>query len=516
MKKLCALLLSILLLLSAFGVLAQDYTLDRKLQLQLLNGSGLTATAVISASPNLRMSALDAATNTMMSALLPGAVLDLSYIRSTSISKGQEDLSLNLKRNGNVVANLRYTTDGILESLQSSLLGQQSLVTLRGDGRLAAMLGGKGDTSWPGMERVLYAMHFSDNAWRAKGEAALKPYLDKLNLWLQTYTKVTSQQAGAATLTVNSITVPAQAMKAQIKQMLSEAYQDTQLLGVLREQFSATETLAYLQPGMLPGFHQALDQLPLAGNISILRHFNSQGQLILDEWQLPMAGARGLKQLSYRYALDEKLAEGSTQLVAEYLPKGSSQSTGAVHSLSLKGGRPADAQAGDETYSYTGNYSLQPEKDQGFKVDSQSPVPAISYDFNLYVNAAKEAYNEQTKISTRDYEVTLLLKPQGIEGLSDQSIKLTTQLSSALGDGKATRFTGQLVWQDLSTQGTITADITGSSVAPWVIPSVNTQGAIRLDSLSAQQLASQRSQLQLALSAALAQLARSLLTTTAP
>ena len=318
------------------------------------------------------------------------------------MSKGQEELSLALKKDGSPAASLRYATDGVLESLESTLLGGQSLVALRGDGRMKALLTDEPRDSWPGLERVLMAMQFSDNAWRARGESAMKPYLDRLNLWLQSYTKVSTEQgAGGGMTTVNSITVPAAHMKAELKQLLSQAYQDEDLLKALREQFSASEALAYLQPGMLPGFHQAIDQLPLSGDVTILRHFDAKGQQTLDEWLLPMAGARGLDTVRYRYALDGGAGQGATQVVLSYLPTAGKGGTGAARTLTLQGGRPADAQPGDDTYSYTGTLSYQPEQAPDFTVDKDAPAPEESIAFNLYFNAAQEKYDDRAKTSTR-------------------------------------------------------------------------------------------------------------------
>lgn len=515
MKKLTALLLAALMLLSSFAALAQEYSLDRKLQLQLLNGSGLKATAALSVTPDLRMTALDAATNTALAALLPNATLELNYIRSTSVNKGQEDLQVILKKGGLQAAELRYGSDGVLEALSSSILGGQSLVSARGDGRLPSLFGGEPAGRWPGLQRAMLAMQFSDNAWRAKGEAALKPYLDKLSLWLQPYTKIESaQDAAGKPLTTNTITVPVAAVKAQMKQMLTDAYQDQELMGLLRAQLSTAEILAYLQPSMLPGIQAAIDQLPLTGELTVLRRYDQAGELVYDELKLPFAGAQGLESIHYLYELGAD-KQGSTSLVIAHTPQ-DAKAQGAVTELTFKGGRMADALEGDDTYSYTGSLLKQPEAAQGFTVAEGTARPGTRFDFNLYVSATQEKYDEVAKVGTQDYEITLLLKPQGIEGLADQSIKLSAQLNSAVGDGKATRFTGKLVWQDLSTQGSITADLTGSSVAPWVIPSVNTVGALRLDAMNDQQLAAQKAQVQQALAGALATLARSLLSPAAP
>jgi len=95
-------------------------------------------------------------------------------------------------------------------------------------------------------------------------------------------------------------------------------------------------------------------------------------------------------------------------------------------------------------------------------------------------------------------------------GVGDQSIKLNVSIDSGRATSSATRFNGQLVWQDLSTEGAVTADISGASAPPWVIPSVDTADAIRLDRMTEQQLTLQQTQLQAALAAALTRMVTSL------
>lgn len=514
MKKTLSLLLALLMLLSSSIALAQDYTLDRKLQLQLLNGSGLKAKAQLSVTPELQMTALDAATNNLLAALLPNAELELNYIRSTSANRGQEDLNLLLKRGGAQVASLHYGTDGILEILGSSLLGGQSLVSLRGDGRILGLFSGKALSTWPGLERAIFAVQNSDNVWRAKAETLLKPYLDRLSLWLQPYTKIsTEKDAGGKQITVNTVTIPASAFKTQMKQMLAELYRDTEMMNHLRQLLSASEVVAYLQPTMLPGIQAAIDQLKLTGDITVSRRYDQAGSLIKDELDLPMAGAQGLERVRYSFAADQAGVEkGLIELIQE--SSAGAMSTG--WSLSFEGGRPSDAQEGEETLSYTGTLTISPKVDEkSFTVEGEAK-PLKVFDYNFYRNTGKEAYDEASKISTQEHELTLLLKPRDIEGLGDQRISMTAKLSSALGDGKATHATGKLVWQDMSTQSAITADYSGSSAAPWVIPTVNTAGAVRLDAMTQEQLNAQKTRVQVALTTAIAGLAQALLVPKTP
>ena len=80
-RRLFSLILALVLLTPL--ALAVEYTpLDQKLMLQVRNGSGLTGTLTFDASKGAQMSALDPATNTMLSSLLPGSTMDVRFLRA--------------------------------------------------------------------------------------------------------------------------------------------------------------------------------------------------------------------------------------------------------------------------------------------------------------------------------------------------------------------------------------------------------------------------------------------------
>ncbi len=511
MKKLLALCLAALMLLGSASVLAQEYTLDRKLQLQLVNGSGLTASATFTVTPGLNMSALDAPTNLLITALLSGSKLDIRHIRGGETARGQEDLALALTKGGTQLADVRFTTDGRLEALTSSQLGTQPLASLKGDGLIFSLFGAEPGSAWPGMGRLLFAINNGDNAWRARAEAALKPYTDKMSYWLQGFTKITTgRDAAGKSTTENVLTIPAAQVKAQMKALLGDLYKDTALLALLREQLTPREAAAYLEPAAQAGLQAAIDQLPLTRDVTITRRYDSTGAVALDDIVLPMAGVRNLETVHYRYELAAD-GIGTTLVEAALKPTAQGSTQGTKYVLTLKGGPLADAEEGTQTLSYTGTLSVQPEAAGTFTVGTGDAPVESKYDLNLYYSAGKETLNETTRISTRPFEASLLVKPIEIAGLADQSIQLKGNLESALGDQAATRFAGQLIWQDMESESSITADVTGTSAPPWVIPTVASTNALRLDSMTVQQLQAQRVQIQAALAAAMTRITTSLL-----
>jgi hypothetical protein len=511
MKKLLALCLAALMLLGSASALAQEYTLDRKLQLQLVNGSGLTASATFTVTPGLKMSALDEMTNNLLTALLTGSKLDIRHIRGGEAARGQEDLALALTKGGTQVADVRFTTDGRLEALSSSQLGAQPLASLKGDGLIFSLFGAEKGSAWPGMGRLLFAINNADNAWRSRAETALKPYTDKMSYWLQGFTKITTgRDAAGKSTTENVIIIPAAQVKAQMKILLADLYKDTALLALLREQLTPREAAAYLEPAAQSGLQAAIDQLPLTKDVIINRRYDSTGAVVLDDIVLPMAGVRSLENIHYRYELAADGA-GTTLIEAALKPAVAGSKQGAQYVLTLKGGPLSDAEEGAHTLSYTGALAVQPEAAGGFTVGADAAPKEKRYDLNLYYSAGKETLNETTRISTRPFEASLLIKPIGIEGLADQSIQMKGTLESALGDQAATRFAGQLTWQDMASESAITADVTGTSAPPWVIPTVASTNAIRLDSMTAQQLQLQRTHIQAALATAMARITSSLI-----
>ena len=111
MKRLLALLLTAVLLLGTLPAFAAEYTLDEKLYKQVKDGSGLKITLKTQKTGGA-FSVLDAPTNAMLGALLPGAELAVRYLRGVGTMKGQEETELILSKNGQPLFDLRQLADG--------------------------------------------------------------------------------------------------------------------------------------------------------------------------------------------------------------------------------------------------------------------------------------------------------------------------------------------------------------------------------------------------------------------
>ena len=497
MKRITALLLCALLLLTGLSAAATDYTLDEKLYKQVKDGSGLRATLSTQKTGGA-FSVLDPATNAMLNALLPGAQLSLRYLSGVGILKGQEELELGLTRGGLPLADLHLLKDNQYEQLTSSLLGALRLVDQRDGGVLMALLSGK-DPTWPGIEGLLFKLNTAESTWQGQVAGKLDTYLVKLTVWLQGYTTTEAlRDAANRPQTRVRVSVPPLQLKAQIKQLLLDAYNDQELLALLAQELDARQEAAWLQPGMMNSFFQALDQLQLSGNLESTRLLDETGQVIENSQTLPLGGAKGLLRALYTFTADEE--GGQTALILEHAPKQAGNTQGALTTLAYEGGTSEDS----GELSFAGTLIHTPEPDAtDFTVDAGQQATASAYGFNLLFAPGPELVDSTGQSSTRAFEFTLRLVPQDDVTRAAQLIKAQVQLSSRLNSRSATYFTGTLTWQDEGSQALITADIAGNTAPPWAMEAVDPTGATRVDNLGPDQLRALSQQLQTSLQSAI-------------
>lgn len=501
MKRMLAMLLCAIMLLAALPVLGAEYTLDEKLYKQVKDGSGLRATLKFEKTGGA-FSVLAPEANALLGALLPGSELSLRYLRGVGTMKGQEEMELTLQKGGQPLGDFRLLKDSQFEQLTSAFFGAARYVDRRDGGLLAALLTGQ-DPTWPPVEGVLIKLNSAESTWQGEVARKLDAYSVKLNLWLQGYTTTENLRDNQnRPQTRFTTTVPAAQVKAQVKQLLLDAYSDTELLALLAREMDARQAAAYLQPAMMNSFFQSLDRLPLTGNLVAVRLLDSQGQVIENSLTLPLGGARGLDRALYRQFAQ---ADGvQTSITLEYSPKNTQNQKGAVTSLVYKGGPNADS----SEFTYTGTLSLQPEAGgDAFTVDAaEGDTPASLWQFNLLYAPGEEVRDQANDTSTRAFEFALRLVPQGDTALAAQHIKAAINLQSRQNSRSATYFTGTLTWLDEGSQALMTANVSGNTAPPWAMPVVDTAGAVRVDSLTAAQLASLRQQVQTTLQNALASL----------
>ncbi len=511
MKRFFALLLALVAALPFLSApsLAADYTLDEKLVLQLKNGSGLNATASFGITPGARFTAFDEATNALLGALLNGNALNLRYIKTAGTNKGRQELSLSFKKAETEAAWFRYAEDGAFAAFSSSLLGAETYLSAKGDGVIAGLAAGS-PSAWPDVLPVLYTLITADNEWSSRAGASLQAYTSRLGIWLQSFTAInTERDAAGQPATRTKIVVPAPAVKAQIKQLLMDFHRDAELASLLKEQLSAREAAAWLEPGMLNAFLSAVDALPLSGDLGVDRLFDNKGALVYSSVSLPMAGFRNIDQVTSTFTAGE--GGGETEITVVFLPP-EGGSGGAEVSLRYTGGALAD---GAGASSYSGTLAIFPAEGygEGFAVEGgDAQAREKTWSFHLYFRSGEESYDPASDRSAREYEATLAVIA-GPGGAAAQHLSMKAQLNSGSNSRSATKFTADLSWEDQETGAAMTARIEGSSVPPWAVPALDAPLAIRLDQLSAGQLLLLREQLAAALSRNFAALAAGLLAT---
>ncbi len=488
MRKIGALLLALGLALtalgaSATGVAALDYTLDEKFVRQVRDGSGLRLSVLFEKTGG-NFTLLDEPANAMLNTLLPGSELSLRYLRGVGTIRGMMEVDVSLVRSGQTLVNARYGRDPQFEEFTTSLLpGAQYVDALEG-GALLALFTGQ-NPAWPPLETLLLGLFTAESSWQAEANAKLDEYAMRLSLWLQGYAATESVRAADNTLQTRVVaTVPAQALKEQAKSLLSAMYGDTALLLLLSREMNAGQAAAYLQPTMLPGLSQALDMMPLTGDLVSERVMDAQGAILQNRLTLPMGGVYGIDRLTY--AFDATRGGGETALVVEYAPTLAGNVSGRLFTLLVYGG--PDAAGG---FSYSGTMSFVPEAGGGesFTVGAeQVEMPADVYDFALAWVPSPEIPDDLNGTSSRDLAFTLTFNPREPGAIGAQTFSVNLSLSGRQHSQAATNVTGTIVWEDAASAARLAGTITGATAAPWNIPEVDHSQAIHLEELTAQQL----------------------------
>lgn len=486
MKKLCLILTAVLLMSSLSG-LAQDLSLDQKLTKQVQNGSGLRLSLEIEPGGQ-PLSALDSQALAILSALLPGGQISLSYQKGAGVRIGQEDVQLSFTKGGQTLLDARLLRDLNLEQLSSSLLGDLRLVDLRGGSGLVQMFSAT-FSPWPSMGGLVLKLANAEASWQAAASKKMDQYVVRLTVFLQAFSTTQSLRDENGQLqTQIRLSVPVDQLKAQIKLLLSEMYRDGELLTLLSQQLSAREQAAYLQPAMADGFFSALDALPLTGSLSSIRLVDHLGQLVQHQLSLPMGGVYGLSQLDYAFAATDSGDEHALTLL--HLPD--AQGKLKTTSLSLSGGKLP----GSEEISFAGRLASKTIH-QDLQESQQETA------LNLLYAPGKDVVSADGDSSSKDIALTLMLIPKGEGAGSGLSIQGNFTLTSRLRTQSATFIDGSLILKDLEGQGQMLTKLSGNTTSPWVIPPVDLASSIRLDQMSQQELQAQAKAVQQTLLTAL-------------
>lgn len=476
MKRLAALILAALLALAAVSAVAEEYTLAEKFCRQAFEESAYRGTVTLAVTGN-STAAIDQAAWTVLKSLAPRLSLSVEHATTAGKDEGQATLTLTL--DGQTSAKHTFLYDQKLIAFSGTLLGGDSVYYSAARGwNAASLLNGlmQKESAWPPVWRIVMAVETAPEEWKTRAADRIALYETKLGLWLNGYASFTTGRENNIAYSQLSCQIPAQAVKAEIKQLMVDLYADSQLLSLLREVVTAEEAAAYLQPSAMNTLFALIDGLNLDGNVQVIRRYDAAGSALLDSVTLPFPAGSPLSELTVSSAPQEGGANWTVQ---------GKTGEGTEFDVSCF--------ASDDMI-FTGSVKIvMPEEEKNSFVVSDASAPerkTVAFDYNLMWEPGEDTYTLSTDRFAREIKGSLLIRPLEGSDMPDQSLKLELTMSSGSSKRSATQLNGSLTWQDLDSGASVSAVLTSRTVSPfaYTTPSALT-GAMRVDQLTSQSLA---------------------------
>ena len=466
MKRLIALLLAALLLLAAIPALAADYPIEEKFYRQMQE-SAYRGTITFSVHGSVT-DAVDRGTWNAIRTVLPRMTVEMDH----SLNRGEGQATLSLLMDGQAVGKTTLLYHDTLMGISSDLLaGSDTYYTAARDWDITQLVQTviQYDSAWPPLWRVLLAILNAPKEWQDRAQPYLAPYETKLGIWMNGYAATSSGSLDGVPYTELACSIPGQAVKTEIKQLLVDFYGNAELLALLREAVTAQEAAAYLQPAMMNSFFSMLDALELRGNVEIVRRYDAQGKTLLDQISLPFAESQSLSALTVSRTAVEA---GDRWAFTGRTRNGMDFDVSCIAS---------------EEMIFTGEVTLMmPEgEDTSFVVsDTALPRRVIAFDYNFSWDPGEEKYTLATDRFERTLQGTLLIRPAEGQSIPTQSLALEITFSSGSSQRSATQLNGTLTWHDLDSDASITATLSSRTAAPFAISTLDNVVGMRVDLLS--------------------------------
>ncbi len=471
MKRGIALVLAALLMLTAASALAEEYTLAEKFYQQAVKESAYRGTVTLSVS-GAGTAAIGAAEWAALKSLAPRLSLSVEHATTPYKDEGQATLTLTL--DGKTSSKLTYLYDEQQMAFSGTFLGGDSAYYSAARGwNMTELLEGflTDDHTWPPMWQMILAVENAPEEWKARAAGRISVYETKLGLWMNGYAKFSTGRDGGVLYSQLACSIPVQALKAEIKQLMVDFYNDAELLTLLREVVSAREAAAYLQPSMINALFTMLDGLQMNGSVEVVRRYDAAGNALLDRVSMPFGGGM-LEALTVSCEYQEA---GQNWQFAGSLTNGAEFDVSCLMT--------------EETI-FTGTVRLvTPEEDNAGFVVSDAAQNTVVFDYNLNWEPGVDVYTLATDRFAREIKGSLLIKPR--EGnLPEQNLTLEMNMSSGSSKRSATQLNGTLTWRDLDSGASVSAILTSRTAAPFAYTTPSTlTGAMRVDLLSADTLA---------------------------
>ena len=353
------------------------------------------------------------------------------------------------------------------------------------------------NTAMPGLATfalsLLPSLHQTESDQWA---TSLDPYATKIDLWIEGYRQnaiLNKSQDGVTTMRVD-YTIPAVAIKAQLKQFVLDMLADTELLTRLRTFLPESEAERYLNPDRQTYYFYAIDQLPMAGDMTISRTLSLQGDTLALTLSMPMYDRDG-GAVTLRY--DRHKGEGD-------LPEENTVELRSETLLLSVAYQTYQTLTG--TMVYQGTLLRQPLGVATYEVDAQGSVAnaakTLSAAFTLSLEQAQATDAEGKDSLTTD--VSLSLTPEYTPETADDEPAAPTELQTAqymvfdpvdlqfhalLTSGQAknasTSADATLTISGENMPQTVTVTLSGKTKGKWATEAFDTEAATALGTMDA-------------------------------
>ncbi|HPJ02339.1 MAG TPA: hypothetical protein PKU80_05825 [Candidatus Limiplasma sp.] len=311
--RIVALGLALLLCTGAATAQAADdviYSMAEKLLRQLDIGSGFQGVLTITSE------AVEGRENEALTTIMP-IVMDVGYIQVPGTDTVPAESRLTLLMNGGETSqdvaefSLRdgavYMQSALLDGgwylLNSDLLEPvMAAVGIQGGLPAISDLG-----QVPGLMSGLFSFvsGMADSLISANTlglDAASQAYLTEIDFWLEGFreaTGTTTLDDGSSAMEI-AYRLPPDAVKAQMKQLLTELMNDENMLKILSVMMPAEDVALYLDPSLQPYYFYAIDGFPLEDDLVVRRVMSIRGDTVELQITMPLYDSvSGAATLSY-------------------------------------------------------------------------------------------------------------------------------------------------------------------------------------------------------------------------
>lgn len=476
MKRITALALALLMLVSAAALAEETISIEEKFYRQAVLESAYKGTVTVQVTGE-KTAALDDMTFSLLKIIAPRLSLEIEHSYVARQQEGQAALTLLV--DGQNAGKTVFLYNQTLMGLSSDVLAGTNVwytASRDWDVKEAAQKLVQGENAWPSILGLVFAASNASQDWKDRAAPYLTPFETKLSIWLNGFaTFNTGVDEDGITYTELRFKLPAQAIKAELKQMMVDFYGNAALISLLREIAPAREAAAYLDASMLDAYLKMVDGLQLEGEAEIVRRYDTKGHSLLDVVRLPFADNQLLTGL--------EVSVHSTEEGKEWHVTGATSTDVDFDVTCLAG----------EGGIYSGTMQLtvpEPEQSEFVVEDEDDPTPdrrSVAFDYNLIWEPGEESFNLATNKSERTYSASLLIRPRGEKAGPSQSLTLTASFSTGSNKRSATRLDAVLEWRDLDSDAAVTVKLDSKTVSPFAVQSLSSvTGAVRIDQIDAQ------------------------------